>query len=338
MDFKLPFILLVFGVAVAGILPFGISDHSGVEPRMEINMLIDQTQNPFGIQDSTNQDVFAVKPNGGLDPIITQLTTYTMTHSWMDELFPTWDASSPNTIAPSSESGAGIYQFTHTITASDIDGTVDSSGMWTSDNFLPIMYYQLRNLDGGSITGNFKLFLNDVEIGTTGARIFAGNDYGQGIFDDREQHNGATASIPYPKENDVIGFKFWQSAGVPDSLRLNHVWLEGQPELTTVALNFSIEDMTYSVYPNVISKTIPSEFSGVTMQGRAECFTEHFNDWDQCLGQNAFSGDGTGQIGSLWMHHSQGGDSLSTHVANQMWFTDDFVLRDGGKMNVVTWK
>ena len=63
MDFKLPFLLLVFGVAVAGIVPFAISQ-SVTEPSMEIDMLVGQTQNPFRIQDENDVNVFCIDPEG----------------------------------------------------------------------------------------------------------------------------------------------------------------------------------------------------------------------------------------------------------------------------------
>ena len=43
MDFRLPFLLLVFGVIVAGIVPFAISQ-SQTQPSMEIDMIAGQSE------------------------------------------------------------------------------------------------------------------------------------------------------------------------------------------------------------------------------------------------------------------------------------------------------
>ena len=63
MSFKLPFILLVIGVGVAGVIPFGMSQVNE-DAYMEIDMLPTQTVNPFSIQDENDVDVFSIKPDG----------------------------------------------------------------------------------------------------------------------------------------------------------------------------------------------------------------------------------------------------------------------------------
>ena len=84
MDYKLPFLLLVFGVAVAGILPFAISQ-SVTEPSMEIDMLAGQTQNPFRIQDEFDQDVFRVNVDGTIFPSPILYNELTVTTAYFDE-------------------------------------------------------------------------------------------------------------------------------------------------------------------------------------------------------------------------------------------------------------
>jgi hypothetical protein len=213
LNFKLPFLLLVFGVVVAGVVPFAISQQGGVEPSMEIDMVSGQTQNPFRIQDFNDQDIFTVDTTGNITPDQIQTFRFTPTQTWVNSIIPVITTDSPDTvITQTSESGAGVYQWEYTIQEGDLP-TADSEGMFTLEDITMGLSYNAENIGGGAISHNTKQFLNDDEIN---AEVLASHSAGNfamlrvscyTCFD----YDGSTISpIPqFLQVGDTIGIKMW---------------------------------------------------------------------------------------------------------------------------------
>jgi len=212
MNYKFPFFILVVGVIVAGLIPIGMSQ-SQTEPSMEIDMISGQTQNPFRIQDSTNQDIFNVDTTGNIFPDQIQTFRFTPTQTWVNSIIPVITTDSPDTvITETSESGAGIYQWVYTIQANDLQ-TADSEGMFILEDLTIGLSYNAENVGAGAISHNTKQFINDVEVN---AEVLASHSAGNfamlrltcgTCFD----FDGSVISplAQFLKIGDTIGIKMW---------------------------------------------------------------------------------------------------------------------------------
>ena len=239
IDFKYGFSLLAIGVVVAGILPFAIG--ADVEPSMEIDMLSGQTQYPFRIQDVNNQNVFAITTQGGLDPIPVTTNNFTFDEALMDEIYPTWYSDSPNLlISATAEGGAGVYTIEHTITADDIANIVDSQGLFSKGEWTFFITAQLENIGAGSITSNWSIWLNDVELGQFNDATVSAGQFVKAQWSETGNFHDGIATYDFIEVGDTIGIKIWTN--IANDLRLNHIHITGNPTLTVEAISFSMGD------------------------------------------------------------------------------------------------
>lgn len=244
-----------------GLLPVGMSQ-TLVEPSMEIDMLNGQTQNPFRIQDHNDLNVFTVKPNGGIDPIPTVTTSVTFTEAIMDEIFPTLYSDSPTlAISATSEGGAGVYTVEHTVTAEDLDSTVDSAGMFTKDDFTFYITAQLENVGAGSITSNWSIWLNDVELGQFSDATVGAGQFVKAQWSETVNFHDGILNYDFLEVGDTIGIKIWTNTA--NDLVLNHIHITGSPTLTVDAISIGIGD-PHDEDVNNFAGVKACPFSGVT--------------------------------------------------------------------------
>lgn len=149
--------------------------YAAVEPHIILVMDPAQTTNPFTIQDNTATDVFAIDPAGNIVTggigytrteyaplsIDTILTNVARTDT-LGLVFGNY-TEFPNTdVTTFAEPGAGVYQWTRTITANDLPSGVLDGFDYIA--FHPMFSFQFENADTVSRTLNIKYFINDIEI------------------------------------------------------------------------------------------------------------------------------------------------------------------------------
>ena len=344
MDYKFAFFLLAVGVIGAGAIPFGISQQNQVEPSMEIDMLFGQTQFPFRIQDSNNQNVFAVTAEGGLDPRIVEVVTTQFDTEIMDEIHPLWHYSEPATvITETAESGAGVYQFTYTVTAEDVDESVDSRGMFLRHWQVPIIMVQMENTGAGTISASWSVWdaTNDFEImsDVTDATVETGN-FVSGYYADTYSNvawsNANIESYRY-EAGDVIGLKIWTNTS--GDLRINKVAISGIAVLEVDALNIALKENREPELGNEWddSEPITCPFSLPTT-----CSGENLIRYTSMYPANNLMDWGTDAdtmtMGSWWFPELFLGSLTDGAVDSMPLFDDSLFFSYPDSVNLVRWK
>lgn len=335
-------------VVMAGIAPFALSQQGLVEPSMEIDMLAGQTQNPFRIQNSSDHNVFQIKTNGGFDPLPIDRFTMEFTTPIMDEIFPLWHVSDPATvITETAESGAGVYQFTYTVTEEDLDSSVDSMGLFYKIQQTPYLMAQMENTGAGAISVSWSVWdaLNDIEIraDVTDVSVASGN-FVTGYYGDQysqNQHELANLSSYQWEAGDVIGLKIWTNTS--GDLRLNKVGIIGVPTLETHALGISLlANQESGLGNNYDESHVPTcPFSAPTTCPDDNSATTIVYSGDD-TGSNLFTLTGDEYymgIGSVWYGNMWITGTLTETASDSITLINIFGFAHyPDSINVVTWK
>lgn len=334
MNYKYPFFSLVLGIIVLGMMPFGLSQQ--IEPSMEIDMTQGQTQSPFRIEDANNNPVFTVNPDGSIFPEQLVITETTFTNAYMDELNPAWVTSTPSTvITETAESGAGIYQFSYTLTADDISALEDSKGLFSVQEWVPYVTMQLENTGVGAISVNTKIFHNDFQVNADSDASVASGNYV--LFSYLDQTSVWEFANNYSYDaGDVIGIKLWTSAS--GDLRLNKIAILGVPaELTVEAQNFSLANTnSWDGANDIAEPTFP--FSP-TIQVGNDGWTLRAGDPTNSANDLGFNNEVvSGIYGQKFYGSNFEGNSLEQGGDTMYWFEFINVYDTPNSLRIVDWR
>lgn len=344
MNFKYPFVFLAGIVIIAGLTPFALSQQGLVEPAMEIDMLAGQSQYPLRIQNSTDHNVFAITPEGGISPRPTVQMDTQFDEAIMDEIAPLWHYSTPNQIiTTSAQSGVGIYEYTYTLTADDLAGLTepDSRGMFTALRYVPFVSIQMENIGVGAITANIEVYDANTDVDIAGGAysdlsVASGNflQFKQGDSWTGNYLSNANLESYQWEVGDTIGFKIWTDT--PNDLRLNVVAIWGIPDLRVDAVSISFKN------PHTEVAEFGENHEGDTSCPYTTCnenFDIFWSMWEHGDNLESLYGDsGMMTEGSVWYNDLSQGQLLETASDQIYRVSFKYFNSYPNSVSLVTWK